>query len=91
MKTTDESKFCVLEMAVLKQIFRVSLMDRWINDDIRAHLEFDFHIVEAIRRRSLSYFIQVCRMKQDRIPVRVLHEQIHGSKPRDRPSNGLTC
>jgi len=45
----------------------------------------DFDIVEAVHSRRLSYFGNVCRMKLERIPARVLHGRIHGSRPKGRP------
>jgi hypothetical protein len=68
-------------------------MDRWKNDDIKIRLEIDFHVVEAVRRRRLSYFGLACRMKPERIPARVLHGRIHGSigQEADRERSGCIC
>jgi hypothetical protein len=85
MRAADESRLRVFEMAVLRRICGVKLMDRWKNDDIRTRLKIDFDVVEAVRRRRLSYFGHVCRMKPERLPARVLHGRIHGSRPRGRP------
>jgi hypothetical protein len=85
MKTADESRLRVFEIAVLRQICGVKLMDRWKNDDIKIRLEIDFNVVETVRRRRLSYFGHVCRMKPERIPARVLHGRIRGSRPSGRP------
>jgi len=85
MRVTDEDRLRVFEMAVLRRICGVSLLDRWRNDDIRARLNIDFDVVEAVRRRRLTYFGHVQRMKAERIPVRVLNGYIHGSRPRGRP------
>ena len=81
----DEGRLRAFEMSVLRRICGVSLMDRWRNEEIRALLEIDIDVVEVIRRRRLSYFGHVSRMKPERIPAKVMHGWIHGSRPRGRP------
>jgi Reverse transcriptase (RNA-dependent DNA polymerase)/Domain of unknown function (DUF6451) len=73
MRAGDESRLRVFEMAVLRRICGVKLMERWKHEDIKIRLEIDFDVVVAVRRRRLSYFGHVCRMKPERIPARVLH------------------
>jgi len=90
MKGTDESRLRVFEMSVLRRICGVSLRDRWRNEEIKARLEIECDVVEAIRRRRLSYFGHINRMKPERIPARVLHGWIHGNRPRGRPQKKWT-
>lgn len=90
MKRTDESRLRVFEMAVFRRICGVSLRDRWRNEEIKARLDIECDVVEAIRRRRLAYFGHTCRMKPERIPARVLHGWIHGSRPRGRPRKRWT-
>jgi hypothetical protein len=85
LKGSDEARLRVFEMSVLRRICGVSLRDRWRNEEIKTRLEVEHDIVEKIRRRRLSYFGHVSRMKPERIPARVLHGWIHGSRPRGRP------
>ena len=78
----DEGRLRAFEMSVLRRICGVSLRDRWRNEEIRALLEIDIDVVEVIRRRRLSYFGHVSRKKPERIPAKVMHGWIHGSRPR---------
>ena len=59
-------------------------MDRWRNEEIRELLEIDIDVVEVNRRRRLSYFRHVSRIKPERIPAKLMHGWIHGSRPRGR-------
>ena len=90
LTSADESRLRVFEMAVFRRICGVSLMDRCRNEDIKARLEIECDVVEKIRRRRLSYFGHICRMKPERIPARVLHGWTHGSRPRGRPRRRWT-
>ena len=65
----DEGRLRVFDISVLRRICGVSPMDRWGNEEIRALLEIDIDIVEVIRRRRLSNFGHVSRMKPERIPA----------------------
>ena len=85
----DEGRLRVFEMSVLGRICGVSLMDTWRNEEIRALLEIDIDVVEVIRRRRLSYFGHVSRMKPERIPAKVMHGWLHGSRQRGRPRKRL--
>ena len=85
MKAADDSRVRAFEMSVLRRICGVSLRDKWRNSDIKAHLETESDVVEKIRRRRLSYFGHVNRMKPDRIPLRMLNSRLHGYRPRGRP------
>ncbi len=84
LKVADESRLRAFEMSGLRRICGVSLRDKWRNSDIKALLEIDCDVVEKIRRRRLSYFGHVSRMKPDRIPLRMLNGRLHGSRPRGR-------
>jgi hypothetical protein len=85
MKVADESRLRVFEMSVLRRICGVRLRDRWKNEDVKVRLEIECDVVEVIKRRRLSYFGHLNRMKPERIPCRALHGWIHGSRPRGRP------
>ena len=85
MKRSDENRLRVFEMAVLRRICGVSLRDKWRNEEIKSRLNIACDVVEAIRRRRLSYFGHIKRMKPERLPARMLHGLIHGSRPRGRP------
>ena len=85
MKAADESRIRAFEMSVLRRICGVSLRDKCWNDDIKALLEIENDVVEKIRRRRLSYFGHVSRLKSDRVPLRMLNGRIHGNRPRGRP------
>ena len=87
MRAADETRLRVFEMAVLRRICGVSLLDRWRNNDIRARLKIDFDVVETVRRRRLSHFGHVQIMKPERIPVKVLNGRIHGSRPREEKAD----
>jgi hypothetical protein len=85
LKATDEAKLRVFEMMVLRKICGASLRDRRRNEEIKATLEIEIDVVERIRRRRLSYFGHINRMRADRLPVRILNGWIHGCRPRGRP------
>ena len=85
MKGSDESRLRVFEMSVLRRICGVSLRDRWRNEEIKTRLNIECDVIEKIRRRRLSYFGHILRMKAERIPVQALHGRIHGNRPRGRP------
>ena len=85
LKRSDENRLRVFEMAVLRRICGVSLRDKWRNEEIKSRLNIECDVVEAIRRRRLSYFGHIKRMKPERLPARMLNGVIHGSRPRGRP------
>ena len=90
MKRSDENRLHVFELAVLRRICGVRLRDRCRNEDIKARLEIKCDIVEAITRRRLSYFGHIKKKKPERLPARILHGWIHGSRPRGRPRKKWT-
>ena len=72
MKQLDEHRLQVFEIAVLRKISGVNLRNRHRNEEIRAALEMELDTVEIMRRRRLSYFGHVSRMKPVRLPISIM-------------------
>ena len=78
----------VSDMRVLRRIAGVNLREQWDNhirnDDIRENLRVS-SVEEAARVSRLRWFGHVQRMRDDRLPKRILSAEVPGVRLRGRP------
>ena len=78
----------VSEMNVLRRIARVNRRDQWDNHirncDIRENLG-ETSVEEAARVSRLRWFGHVQRLRDDRLPKRILSAEVPGVRGRGRP------
>ena len=86
LKREDENRLMTFEMMCLRRIMGVSRLDRIRNTTIRKTLDMEFTILDRISLKRLRYFGHIQRMPNTRLPQLALDTQVHGKRPRGRPS-----
>ena len=76
----------VFEMSVPRRITGNILRDRGHNESSREGLGQEVDVVRIVQQRRLTYYSHITRMDNRRLPNILLYEQLHGTRPRGRPS-----
>ena len=71
----DLNKLEVFQMRCLRQILRVTLLDRLRNETIRERCDQQPTMEEQVQKRRLRWFGHVCRMSESRLPHGLLWKQ----------------
>ena len=86
LKEADKCKLRVFKMSVLSRITGNTLSDRRHNESIREGLGQEVDVLEIVQQRRLTYYGHITRMDNRRLPNILLYGQLHGTRPRGRPS-----
>src|SRR5688572_9418412 len=84
MKKEDERRLLVAEMGWLRGLLNRSRREKIRNEVTREELGQKETVVERIKKRRLTWYGHVIRMENGRMPVRVLHVEVEGTRSRGR-------
>ena len=70
----------VFEMAALRRILGVHIMDKMRNEHIRDTLNMTETIIQQVHKRQHIWLGHVLRMNENRIAKTTLHGRIEGTK-----------
>ena len=85
LRKTEEKQIMVFEMAALRRILGVHIMDKMRNEHIREALNMAETIIQQVHKRQHRWLGHVLRMNENRIAKTTLHGRIEGTKRRGRP------
>ena len=90
LRSAEEKRLLVFEMAALRKILGVHIMDKMRNEDIRKALNQTETIVQRVHERQHQWLGHVIRMDKNRIANAVLHGRVDGTAKRGRPRTTWT-
>ena len=83
LRSAEEKRLLVFEMAALRKILGINIMDRMKNEEIRKALNQKETIVERIYKVQHQWLGHVLRMDNNRIANIALHGRIDGRQGED--------
>ncbi len=85
LRSAEEKQLLVFEMATLRKILGVRIIDKMRNDDIRKALNQTETIMQNVHDRQHQWFGHVLRMDKNRIANITLHGRVEGTAKRGHP------
>ena len=90
LRAKEESMLNVFEMAALRKIAGVEIMDKIRNEDISNRLNQQRTIVHVVHERQTQWLGHVLRMDGKRIPKIILEGRVEGVRRQGRPRTSWT-
>ena len=85
MKAEERNKLDVAEMKCLRNMCRVTRMDRLRNEVVRERVGVRENMSKRVDRKMLKWFGHIERMKSERLTKRVYMSGVEGGRRRGRP------
>ena len=85
LRKAEEKQRLVFEMAALRKILGIHIMDEIRNENIRKALNLTDTIVQKVHERHHKWLGHVLRMDENRIAITALHGRVEGTNKRGRP------
>jgi len=85
LKKAEEKQLLVFEVAALRKILGIHIMDKMRNENITTALNLTDTIVQKVHERQHKWLGHIVRMDENSDPNTALHGRVEGTPGRGRP------